>query len=315
MADRISELIGDTDLVRIDYLSDETGCDVLMKYEASNPGASIKDRAALSMIDCAEERGDIAPGKSILIEPTSGNTGIALAMIGTARGYRVILTMPESMSRERRMLAAAYGAEVHLTPAADGMAGAVEKAAALEQELDGGWVVGQFTNPDNARAHEKTTGPEIARQLGKAPDYVLAGAGTGGTITGVAHYFAGIDAATRCYAIEPAESPIISQTLAGETRAPGPHGIQGIGANFIPRVLDLSALAGALRVSTTDALAESRRLARATGLLVGISSGANAAGVRELVKQHPEAAGATVVTFAVDTGERYLSTSLFEGIA
>lgn len=315
MADRVSALVGDTDIVRLDYLSEETGCEVLMKYEASNPGASIKDRAALSMIDRAEERGEIAPGKSVLIEPTSGNTGIAIAMIGAARGYRVILTMPESMSRERRILAAAYGAELHLTPASEGMAGAVAKADALATSLAGGWVVGQFTNPDNPLAHEKTTGPEIMRALGTAPDYVLAGAGTGGTITGVAHFFAKAEAHTRCFAVEPAESPIISQKLAGEELTPGSHGIQGIGANFIPAALDLDALAGALTVSTDDALVEARHIAACVGLLVGISSGANAAAVRSLLAAHPEARGKTVVTFAVDTGERYLSTPLFEGIA
>ena len=313
--DDISRIIGDTPLVKLQKVSQQVGAQVYLKYEAANPGASIKDRAALCMIDRAEEAGTIEPGKSVLIEPTSGNTGIGIAMIGAARGYRVILTMPESMSRERRALAAAYGAEVHLTPAAEGMAGAVAKADELEESLPGGWVVGQFTNPDNPLAHELTTAPEIAAALGRDPDYVVAGAGTGGTISGCAHYFAKKGASTRCFAVEPAESPIIGQQMAGQELTPGPHGIQGIGANFIPAILDTAALAGAIPVSTDDALDQARVLARDEGLLVGISSGANIAGVRALVAAHPEAAGTTIVTFGVDTGERYLSTPLFDGMA
>lgn len=313
--DELSAMIGDTPLVKLQKLSDELGAEVYLKYEASNPGASIKDRAALSMIDRAEDAGTIKAGTSVLIEPTSGNTGIGIAMIGAARGYRVILTMPESMSRERRALAAAYGAEVHLTPAADGMAGAVAAAEELEKTIDGGWIVGQFTNPDNPLAHELTTAPEIAAALGRDPDYVLAGAGTGGTISGCAHYFAKKGAATKCFAIEPAESPIIGQYMAGEPLTPGPHGIQGIGANFIPETLDTAALAGAIAVPSDEALVQARALCKDEGLLVGISSGANIAGVRKLVAEHPEAKGTTIVTFAVDTGERYLSTALFDGLA
>jgi cysteine synthase A len=301
--------------MKVTSLSKETGMEVYIKYEATNPGASIKDRAALSMIDRAEQAGKISPETSVLIEPTSGNTGIAIAMIGAARGYRTIITMPESMSYERRALLAVYGAELYLTPADQGMGGAVAKAAELEKELDGGWVVGQFTNPDNPRAHEETTAPEIVSALGHNPDYVLAGVGTGGTITGCAHYFAKKGASTRCFAVEPLESPLITQTLKGEELHPGRHGIQGIGANFIPDVLDIPALAGALTVSTDEALTTARALARDEGLLVGISTGANLAAIRHLVKEYPEAKGATVVTFAVDTGERYISTELFEGIA
>lgn len=312
MQDELSRIIGETPLIRLEGLSDEVGAQVYVKYEAANPGASIKDRAARSMILHAEETGAIAPGQSVLIEPTSGNTGIGIAMLGAARGYRVILTMPESMSRERQLLAAAYGAEVVLTPAAEGMQGAVDKAEELECSIDGGWIVGQFTNPDNPLAHEQTTAPEIERQLGAAPDFVLAGAGTGGTISGCAHYFARSRAATRCYAVEPAESAIIGQALAGEKITPGAHGIQGIGANFIPSTLDLEAIAGAIAVPTADALDAARRLAKEEGILAGISTGANIAAVQSLAEQHPEAAGATIVTFAVDTGERYLSTVLFD---
>ena len=312
--DQISKIIGATPLVKLDWLSDEVGAQVYVKYEAANPGASIKDRAALCMIDEAEAAGIIEPGKSTLIEPTSGNTGIGIAMIGAARGYRVMLVMPESMSLERRMLAAAYGAQLVLTPAGLGMKGAVDKADQLEREIDGGWIVGQFVNPNNPLAHERTTAPEIRQQLGFDPDYVVAGAGTGGTISGCAHYFHKQGASTRFYAVEPAESPIIGQALKGLPLTPGPHGIQGIGANFIPEALDLEALDGAIPVKTEDAL-EHARQAAANGLLVGISSGANLAGVRQLVQEHPEAHGSVIVTFAVDTGERYLSTQLFADLA
>lgn len=311
MADEVSRIVGATPLVRLDGLSEEIGAEVYVKYEAANPGGSIKDRAARSMVDRAEERGDIAPGRTTIVEPTSGNTGVALAMIGAARGYDVVLTMPESMSRERRMLLAAYGARLVLTPAAEGMAGAVAEAERIAATSADAWIPDQFGNPDNPLAHELTTGPEIAEQLGRFPDYVVAGAGTGGTISGTAHYLRKAGALTRFYAVEPAESPIIGQTLAGEPITPAAHGIQGIGANFVPAALDLGVLDGALAVPTADAYAEARLLAQREGLLVGISSGANAAGVRKLVSERPEARGATIVTFAVDTGERYLSTPLF----
>ncbi len=309
--DQVSQAIGSTPLIRLDALSQDVGAQVFAKYEAANPGASIKDRAARSMIDRAEERGRIAPGRSVLVEPTSGNTGIAIAMIGAARGYDVVIVMPDSMSRERRMLMTAYGARLELTPGAEGMAGAVARADQLARELPGAWVVGQFDNPDNPRAHEETTGPEIVRQLGRFPDYVVAGVGTGGTVTGVARCLRAQGAPTRVYAVEPAESPLISQALAGAALEPAPHGIQGIGANFIPETLDLGVLDGALAVSTDEAIRAGRETAEREGLLVGVSSGANMAAVRRLVQEHPEARGATIVTFAVDTGERYLSTPLF----
>lgn len=315
MTDEISRAIGGTDLIFLERLSAELDARVYMKYEAANPGASIKDRAARCMIDRAEASGIITPGKSVLIEPTSGNTGIGIAMIGAARGYKVVLTMPESMSFERRALLAAYGARLELTPAGEGMAGAVAKAEEIDRTTPGAWIVGQFENPDNPLAHELSTAPEIEAALGSAPDYVVAGAGTGGTISGCAHYFAKHGAATRCYAVEPAESPLIGQALAGEELTPGPHGIQGIGANFLPGNLDLEAIAGAIAVPTEAALEEARALPRTGGLLVGISSGANIAGVKRLVAEHPEARGSVIVTFAVDTGERYLSTDLFKGIA
>lgn len=312
MREEVSKAIGATPLIRLAKLSGEVGAEVYAKYEAANPGGSIKDRAALMMVDRAEERGTITPGSSILVEPTSGNTGVALAMIGAARGYEVVLTMPESMSRERRALLAAYGATLVLTPAAEGMAGAVAQAERIACEREGAWIVGQFENPDNPRAHELVTGPEIERALGCAPDFVVAAAGTGGTITGLAHCFKREPSSrTRCFAVEPAESPIIGQALRGEKLTPGLHGIQGIGANFIPAALDLEALDGALAVSTDEALAAARWLTTEEGLLVGISTGANVAGVRALVREHPEARGSVIVTIAVDTGERYLSTELF----
>ena len=325
MTEHVSATIGETPLIKLERLSEEVGATVYVKFEASNPGGSIKDRAAMNMIDAAEARGEIAPGRSVLVEPTSGNTGIGIAMIGAARGYDVVLTMPESMSKERRMLLAAYGAKLVLTPAAEGMAGAVAEAKRIERETSGAWIVGQFTNPDNPAAHEKTTGPEIKKALGGVnPDYVVAAAGTGGTVSGVAHFFNGhgkfrpgglvdlVGERVRIYAVEPDESPLISQSLAGEELTPAPHGIQGIGANFVPETLDLDVLDGALRVTTEEAYEQARYMANVEALLVGISSGANIAGVRKLIEQHPEAKGSTIVTFAVDTGERYLSTSLFE---
>lgn len=326
MAETMSAAIGATPLIKLEKLSAELGANVYVKYEAANPGGSIKDRAAKNMIDAAEARGDIRPGESVLVEPTSGNTGIGIAMIGAARGYEVVLTMPESMSRERRMLLAAYGARLVLTPAAKGMAGAVAEAERIERETPGAWIVGQFTNPDNPAAHEKTTGPEIERALGGAPHYVVAAAGTGGTVSGVAHYFNGAEPAgdsaagqdegrVQVYAVEPAESQLIAQALAGEELSPAPHGIQGIGANFIPATLDVAALTGVVAVSTAEALEAARYMATEEALLVGISSGANIAAVRKLVAEHPEARGKDIVTFAVDTGERYLSTALFEGLA
>lgn len=309
--DEVSRIVGGSPLVRLAALSEKIGAEVFVKYEAGNPGGSIKDRAARCMVDRAKERGDITPGKTVIVEPTSGNTGVALAMIGAARGYEVVLTMPESMSRERRMLLAAYGARLVLTPAVEGMAGAVAAAERIAAESESAWIPDQFGNPDNPLAHELTTGPEIAEQLGRFPDFVIAGAGTGGTISGTAHYLRKAGAPTRFYAVEPAESPIIGQTLAGQAITPSSHGIQGIGANFVPKALDLDILDGALAIPTEDAYAEARLMAQREGLLVGISSGANVAGVRKLVAEHPEAQGATIVTFAVDTGERYLSTPLF----
>lgn len=308
----VDETIGSTPLVRL-QLSQGLSAAVAVKLESRNPGGSVKDRIGRGMIDDAEAQGLIRPGSSILVEPTSGNTGIALAMIGAARGYRVILTMPESMSMERRKLLAAYGAELVLTPKAEGMRGAVEAAERIAAETEDAFLPAQFDNPANPKAHYETTGPEIVEALGEERlGAFVAGVGTGGTITGVGRYLKETRPDALLVAVEPAESPIITQRLAGEELTPGPHMIQGIGANFIPSVLDLDLLSEVQRVSAQEAIETARRLAAEEGLLVGISSGANVAAALRLA-QRPELAGSTIVTVAPSTGERYLSTPLWEG--
>jgi cysteine synthase len=309
---RVDDSIGDTPVVFLRRLSEGLPATVAVKLESRNPGGSVKDRIGRSMIDDAEERGVITPGESVIIEPTSGNTGIALALVGASRGYRVILTMPESMSIERRKLLRAYGAELVLTPKEKGMKGAVEAASQLAVETPGGWVAGQFDNPANPYAHYTTTGPEIEEALGHNQiGALVAGVGTGGTITGAGRYLKERFPGTLAIAVEPAESPIISQRLAGEDLTPGPHLIQGIGANFIPTVLDLDNLDGVELVNGDEAIAVARRAADEEGLLVGISSGANIAAALR-VASRPELAGKVVVTVAPSTGERYLSTKLWE---
>ena len=309
----VDETIGNTPLVRLNRIAEESGASVWVKLESRNPGGSVKDRIARSMIADAEARGAIEPGRSVIVEPTSGNTGVALAMIGAARGYRVILTMPESFSLERRKLLAAYGAELVLTPAAAGMQGAVDEAERIATSTQGGYLTRQFENPANPAAHLTTTGPELDAALG---DTVLgafvAGVGTGGTITGVGRYLREHRPETLVVAVEPAESPIISQTIAGEPLTPAPHGIQGIGANFVPPVLDISVISEVQHVSTADAIAMARRLAAEEGLLAGISAGANVTAALRLGAR-PELAGTAIVTVAPSTGERYLTTPLWEG--
>ena len=310
---RVDLTIGATPVVRLNRLAEGLPATVAVKLESRNPGGSVKDRIARSMTDDAEARGLIEPGRSVIVEPTSGNTGVALAMIGAARGYRVVLTMPESMSVERRILLAAYGAELVLTPGADGMRGALEAADRIAAQTESAFLTRQFDNPANPAAHYRTTGPEIDEALGSdVLGAFVAGVGTGGTITGVGRYLTEHRPDALRVAVEPAESPIIAQRLAGEDLTPAPHGIQGIGANFIPSVLDLGLLSEVQHVSGADAIAMARRLAAEEGLLVGISSGANVVAALRLAAR-PELVGTTVVTVAPSTGERYLSTPLWEG--
>ncbi|HEY5539945.1 MAG TPA: cysteine synthase A [Coriobacteriia bacterium] len=309
---RVDESIGTTPIVFLRRLSEGLPGLVAVKLESRNPGGSVKDRIGKSMVDDAEARGVITPGESVIIEPTSGNTGIALALIGASRGYRVILTMPESMSIERRKLLRAYGAELVLTDKAKGMKGAVEAASQLAVETPHAWLAGQFDNPANPAAHYSTTGPEIEEALGEHRiGAFVAGVGTGGTITGAGRYLKEVFPGTLAIAVEPAESPIISQRIAGEELTPGPHLIQGIGANFIPFVLDLEVLDGVEKVDGEEAIAVARKAADEEGLLVGISSGANIAAALRIAAR-PEFAGKVVVTVAPSTGERYLSTKLWE---
>jgi len=310
----VDKTIGSTPLVYLSRLAEGLPARIAVKLESRNPGGSVKDRIALGMVDDAESRGLISPERSVLIEPTSGNTGIALAMIGAARGYRVILTMPESMSIERRKLLAAYGAELVLTPKAEGMRGAVVRAEELALETEGGFVPRQFDNPANPQSHYATSGPEIDEALGsQVLGAFVAGVGTGGTITGVGRYLREHRPDALRVAVEPAESPIISQSIAGEELTPAPHPIQGIGANFIPTVLDLSLLSEVQQVTGPDSIVMARRLAAEEGIFAGISSGANLVAALRLAAR-PELAGTVVVTVAPSTDERYLSTPLWEGI-
>ena len=303
VARTVEDLIGSTPLVELTALLDGgNGARVLGKLEAANPGGSAKDRVARAMVDAAEREDRLSPGGTI-IEPTSGNTGVGLAMVAAARGYRLVLTMPETMSVERRALAAAYGAEVVLTPGAEGMAGAVARAEELAAATPNSIIAGQFDNPANPLAHYQTTGPEIWADTEGEVDVLVAGVGTGGTLCGSARFLKERNPRLLAVAVEPAES----QVLAGG--AAGPHGIQGIGANFVPGNFDRSLVDEIVPVRSEDALATTRRLARELGLLVGISSGAAAHAALELAGR-PELAGKTVVTVLPDTGERYLSVGL-----
>lgn len=293
----ITELIGGTPLVRLSRFA--PGLGVLAKLERQNPAGSAKDRVALSMLRAAEAEGRLAPG-GLVIEPTSGNTGIGLAALAAALGYRAVIVMPDSMSPERVKLIAAYGAEVVLTPGAEGMSGAVAKAEEISARSPGSIVAGQFSNPANPRAHYETTGPEIWRDTDGRVAAFVCGVGTGGTITGVGRYLKEQDPAVRVIAMEPASSPLLSEGRAGA------HAIQGIGANFVPEALDTSVYDEVVTVTDEDALAAMQELARTEGLLCGVSSGAAAFAAREIAKR-PEFAGKTVVCLLPDTGERYLS--------
>jgi cysteine synthase A len=304
IADSITDLIGRTPLVRLSRIGEGVGATVLGKLESMNPAGSVKDRIGLSMIEAAEAEGRIAPGRSVVVEPTSGNTGIALAFVCAARGYRCILTMPETMSTERRTLLRAYGAELVLTPGADGMRGAIAKAEEIAAGTPDAFVPQQFENPANPGIHRRATAEEIWADTDGEIDVLVAGVGTGGSITGVAQVLRERRPGFRAVAVEPTDSPVLS---GGQ---PGPHRIQGIGAGFVPDVLDTGAYDEVVRVSSDDAFATTRRLAREEGILAGISSGANVWAALEVVRR-PENAGKTVVTFLCDTGERYLTTPLF----
>jgi cysteine synthase A len=303
-AGSITELIGHTPLVRLNRISDETGAEVLGKLESFNPGGSVKDRIGLAMLDAAEKEGLIAPGRSTIIEPTSGNTGVALAMVAAARGYDMVLTMPDSMSVERRALLKAYGARLVLTPGAEGMTGAVNRAVELAAELGDAFVPQQFENAANPEAHRLTTAEEIWEDTGGEVDVFVAGVGTGGTLTGVGQVLKERRPGVLVVAMEPSDSPVLSG------RPAGPHRIQGIGAGFVPTVLDGEVYDEVITVSADDAFVTARRLAAEEGLLVGISAGANVWAAGELARRDGMA-GKVVVTILCDTGERYLSTPLF----
>lgn len=302
----VAELIGNTPLLEVRQFAKKRGlrATILVKLEGMNPAGSAKDRVALEMILRAEAEGKLRPG-SVIIEPTSGNTGIGLASVARARGYRVILTMPDSMSPERRSLLAAYGAELVLTPGTQGMQGAVEKAETLAAEIPDSFVPGQFTNPHNPEAHYKTTGPEIWQDTGGQVDIFVATVGTGGTLTGAGWYLKEQNPAIRVVAVEPDASPLLSGGKAGQ------HGIQGIGANFIPKILDTMLYDEVVRVTDDEAYAYGRAMAEDEGVLVGISSGAALCAAAKLAAR-PENANKTIVAILPDTGDRYLSTPMFQ---
>ena len=300
-ARKIEALIGSTPLVDLSDLANGNAT-ILGKYEATNPGGSIKDRIAKAIVEDAEKNGRLAPGGTI-IEPTSGNTGVGLAMVAAERGYKLILTMPETMSIERRKLAAAYGAEIVLTPGADGMKGAITKAGEIHEATPGSIIAGQFVNPANPRAHYETTGPEIWADTEGTVDAIVAGVGTGGTISGTAKFLKEHKPEVYAVAVEPAESPVLS---GGK---PGGHKIQGIGAGFVPKNYDAEVIDEVLPVSSPDAIATKKSLSEKAGLLVGISAGAAVTAAIKLAER-PEFAGKTIVAILPDTGERYLSMDL-----
>jgi cysteine synthase A len=302
----ITEIFGNTPLVRLNKVAEGLGATVLAKLEFYNPSASVKDRLGVAIVDAAEKSGQLKPGGTI-VEGTSGNTGIALAMVGAARGYRVILAMPETMSKERRVLLRAYGAELVLTPGASGMKGAVEAAVDIVAKTPGAILAKQFENAANPAVHRETTGPEIWNDTDGAVDIFVSGIGTGGTITGAGNYLKEQKPALRVVAVEPAESPILNGG------APGPHKIQGIGANFVPDILDREVYDEVIDVNITQSVEMARRLAAEEGILGGISSGATVAAAVELAGR-PENEGKTIVVIVASYGERYLSTVLYEDL-
>ncbi|HEY5160163.1 MAG TPA: cysteine synthase A [Gaiellaceae bacterium] len=307
VAGNVSELIGNTPLVRLRRISEESGAEVVAKLEFFNPGGSVKDRIGLAMIEAAEREGKLEPD-TVILEPTSGNTGIALALVCAARGYKCTLVMPETMSEERRMLLRAYGADLVLTPGAEGMPGAIRRAEEMAAADERYFVPQQFENPANPEAHRRTTAEEIWRDTDGKVDALVAGIGTGGTITGIGEVLKERKPDVRCIGVEPDASPVLS---GGEI---GPHALQGIGAGFVPKVLNTKIYDMIVRVTNEDAFASARQIAQEEGLLVGISSGA-AIWAAEQIAQHAESNGKLIVVIVPSNGERYLSTALYTDLA
>jgi len=307
--EHITDLVGNTPLVKLHRLTDGAPATILAKLEFFNPASSVKDRIAVAMLEDAEARGALRAG-SVVIEPTSGNTGIGLAFACAAKGYRCILTMPDTMSMERRLLLRGYGAELVLTPGADGMRGAIAEAERIAAKTPGSFIPQQFKNPANPSIHRKTTAEEIWNDTDGTVDILVAGVGTGGTLTGVAEVIKERKASFKAIAVEPKDSPVITQTMHGEPLKPGPHKLQGIGAGFVPDNLNIKMVDEVVQISNEDAVSWARRAAAEEGILVGISSGAALCAAVQVAKR-PENAGKTIVVIIPSNGERYLSTVLF----